>query len=193
MKFGKLIGTAFIALMAMTSTSVWATVVSGDTCGVPDRVATLSDAAYCAFGSGNPDGSTVASYYGNTWGNAGELITDGTNGYLTATSDIGWGTIPNSGTWEIDSSFWSVYDSAVISIHIGNGNGEPDHWAFLMNDNATSGTWSVDYIIGGTQKGGGLSNIKLWGVRKAEVPAPAALALMGLGLLGLGVVRRRKA
>ena len=49
-----------------------------------------------------------------------------------------------------------MFDSAVISMHIGEGAGDPDHWAWLIADNDLSGTWSIDYISGGTGKGGGM-------------------------------------
>lgn len=182
-----------VPLLLLASFNISANPIIGDTCGVPDREATLSSAAQCAYGSGNPDATDIVSYWGDTWTNEGELTSDDTNKYLTASSDVGWGAIPNNGDWSIAADFWTIYDSAVITMHIGNGAGDPDHFAWLMDSNSTSGTWSVADITGGTGKGGGLSNLKLWGAGTASVPEPSIIALFGLGLLGLGFARRRKA
>ena len=80
-------------------------------------------------------------------------------------------------------------------MHIGNGGGDPDHWAWLLDANALSGTWSLDYTYAPntSTKGGGLSNIRLWGVSGGSVPEPSTIVLLGLGILGLVLARRRKA
>ena len=159
--------------MVLVSNLAIANPIAGNTSGEPDRTATLVDADQCAYGIGNPDATDIASYYGEDWASAGELTGNGTNTYLSATSDDGWGNIPNSGTWEIDDSFWDVYDQAVITMHIGDGNGDPDHWAWLVLDGTTSGTWEVDftYVDGTSTKGGGLSNIRLWGANTGTTVA----------------------
>lgn len=202
MKIRNLLSILALVFMGISSNNALAIVVlNTDTCGVPDRTGTMTDALHCAYGSGNPDGSTIAGHYEDVWGDAGELTGNGTDGFLSATSDGGWGNIPNSGTWEIDASFWTLYDSAVITMHIGNGGGDPDHFAWLMNDAAASGTWSIDFV-GGMDAcaedpncstiGGGLSNIRLWGVSGGtSVPAPGAAFLFGLGLLALVGMRKK--
>lgn len=166
-------------------------------CGGPDRYAELDSATMCSFGLGNPTQSTIDGYFGNTpsWEDAGELTGNGTDNYLTAELTSGsWGGVPVAGNWSIDASFWSEYDNAVISMHVGNGGGDPDHFAWLLEDGETSGTWS--YWIDQNalnDNGGGLSNFRLWGQKGSsttEVPEPATLALIAFGLLGLGLSRK---
>jgi len=193
----------FMSAMALAvfSASVFANPVAGNTCGEPDRQATVDLAIQCAYAptttapiydpNGTLSAADIAYFYGDTWENAGSLTANGTNGFFSATSNAGWGAIPNSGTWAIDSSFWAQFDKAVISIHVGSGQFAPDNWAFLMLDGALSGNWSLD-LINLDATGGGLSNIKLWGVRGETVPEPGIVALLAVGLLGMVVVRRKK-
>ena len=163
------------------------------TCGGADRIATLDSATECMTGTGNTlgNGSTINTHYGPTWSGVGSLTGNGNSGYLTSTLTSGsWGGTSVEGTWVIDNSFWDVFAEAVVSIHVGNGGGDPDHFAWLITDNETSGTWSYDKLQRG---GGGLSNMKLWGRGVAtKVSEPGTLALLSLGIIGF-VLSRRKA
>lgn len=194
----KLLMAVVLAAFSATSMAVPSTpsptVVSGDTCGAPDRTATLTGASKCAYDEGINFGvaDIQAIYPTDPWVAAGELTGDGSNGFLKATADQGWGNIPNGGEWSISSTFWTMYDEAVITMHIGQGNGDPDAWAWLITPDTLSGDWSLEFVAGGSTKGGGLSNLKLWGRGDGTtVPEPGIVALLATGLLLMGVIRRK--
>jgi hypothetical protein len=150
-------------------------------CGSAQRTATLDPALQCEMGTGNPQaGDILAHYPPDPWTRSDALSFTFTSGGFDANAV--------TGTWTIASSFWSAFGEAVVSIHIGNGQGDPDYFAWLISPNATSGTLSYTRLSGG---GGGFSNIALWGRgTPTSVPEPAALVLLGAGLLAVAAQRR---
>lgn len=150
------------------------------------RTATLDSATSGTFGTGPGNIFAVEGATG--------LDLTASDGLFTVNILSGaWGSTAASGTWTIGSSFWSTYADAVISMHVGNGGGDPDFFAWVIERGQTSGTWSYTKLTG---HGGGLSNLHLYGSGVASrVPDSAStLALLGVGLGALGIfARRRKA
>lgn len=200
--------TGLICLFATGASS--AAIIS---CGDGNRVAFLGEldaSASCKIGIGNPKKDDIDAYFGGSWNIIGEL--EGNDGATGPMSDGvfganvthgSWGNAPVGGTWAIASSFWDTNDSAILSMHIGNGGGEPDHFAWgLLTETTTAGIFGVGFEwLGDMDKsfasgpaeisGAGLSNFKLWGTRPVSVPTPAAWTLLLIGLIGLTLSRAR--
>ena len=109
-------------------------------CGVGERTAFIGevdDSTVCETGSKNPKADDINVYFGGDWSIVAELEGgDGQTGFIgnsLFSADVthgSWGNAPVGGTFSIGSDFWNTNDSAVLSMHIGNGGGEPDHFAW---------------------------------------------------------------
>jgi hypothetical protein len=140
----------------------------------------LSDATQSECFSGN-DTNQIDSGF-SLFGMTGWTLSD-KNDDSNGDGVINFITAPNngnkSGTWAIDTL--AGLDNVVITLKAGNGFG-----AFLLDlttNDPLSGTWS---------SGKGLSHASIYyNGAPTKVPEPSTLALIGLGLLGFGIVRRR--
>lgn len=164
------------------------------------RTATLSSAmagaANSTTGSGNATVSNVETFFGGDWTERADGTGAGINGWLNIVVTTGmFGSNKVGGTWSItNAAFWTTYGMGAISMHVGNGGGEPDHFIWKLTQGTQAGSWSYD---GTGLGGGGLSNLKLYSTgTRAPTGGPnvpdggTTLVSLGVALLGLGSMRK---
>ena len=102
---------------------------------------------------------------------------------LTITSSDGY----YSGTWATSPSSWVV---SFYTVKAGR-----QFALYKVDPAAASGTWSTeDLLVGNGPNGGNQPVISHFGAvaNNTAVPEPATLILLGLGLLGIAGIRKRK-
>lgn len=196
------IAAATLVLAGLSQSALAAPITCIDTPG--PRTWTLGEATACGTGPGNPNASAdingvevdvgAAADFAGTWAKEGDVTQEGDlSSLLNVSLNAGsaWGSQPIAGTWTLVANFWSMYSGAVITIHVGGGPQNPDDFAaFRITSGQLTGTWS--FSQGAGANGGGLSNVGIWTTGPRQVPEPMTLGLLGLGLAGVGLMRRRR-
>ena len=105
--------------------------------------------------------------------------------------DIGLSLIGTTlaGTWSIDD-IWSLFSDVMLVFKSGANNTDPDTYVgYLLVDGDTSGLYASPFT---NTHNGNLKDISQVSAYVRAVPEPGTLALFGIGLLGFGVMRRKR-
>ena len=147
-----------------------------------DHTPILSGAGTSAY-----DGSQSAEVDGSTFDTLSQTVTGLTIG-ARYTLSWAYGSRPGSGPQRLDVSFGGV----PVASNTSDGSGDAVAWTpnvYTIVANATSETLSFAAAnVGGAPSVGN----EIDAVSLTAVPEPASLCLVGSGLLGLGLLRRKR-
>jgi len=100
-----------------------------------------------------------------------------------------------SGSWSLDSDIWSLFDEIMLIFKGGNASSGLTLVGYLVGEPATSGSWespfrAPDFDLGERIKD--VSHISYYGSGPRDVPEPATLLLLAMGLIAVGAVRLKR-
>jgi hypothetical protein len=201
--FHSLMSASAFALSMGFSGSASAAVL--DTCTIdtldPDAslTVTFGDAriSTCGLGIGSNDSESIVSGLGGIagWDFYGKYDIDGNEGFTLGWTAPGYSEEP-TGTWEINPGAFDAGTQFLFVLKDGPATADNGRdsiqwvWFHITSFAALSGgDWSM-------YRGADNSHISLYtaggGTPPFQIPEPGMLLLVGAGLVGLGLARRRK-
>lgn len=148
-------------------------------------------------GIGNWDGALDYWIFGDSGGSPGAILTSGAAQNL-AVSDSGVAWCCGGNAWLVDFDFASNFAASAgitywLGIHLSTNFDRDDiYWVTTATNGTTRGNESNGGTFNNWFNNGQEHAYYLKGARvPGEVPAPAALSIVGLGLAALGLARRR--
>ena len=183
--------TAILAALSFSATAAAQIEISPGDCAESGADYVLGETCWTSDETRQPDSNSLS-----TWTGVGEdMRTELYKAEVGGDDDPGYTTtFTNSADDPSDATI--VWDgggfidcSEGCYLTVKDGNHSPSLYVFDISDwNGQDSIILTDFW----PRGGAISNVAIWGGGgETKLPEPGTLALLGLGLLGMGLIRRR--